>query len=267
MSESFPIKVFRKNKINSSKLSRDVIYDIIVPQDINYSKKYKWLLMNDGQDYDQLEIESIIINHLKTGGEPIIFVGVHTNENRLREYGTAEIPDYKGRGDLATQYSDFIINEFMPNLKEKFPLSQNPDDIAFCGFSLGGLSAIDIVWQHPQVFSTVGVFSGSFWWRNKSYEEGYFEDLDRIMHQKIKNSEFKKNLRFWFECGTKDETEDRNQNGIIDSIEDTLDLINELLNKGYTTKNIKYVEVLDGEHNFFTWKKVFPEFISWWLNN
>ena len=28
-------------------------------------------------------------------------------------------------------------------------------------------------------------------------------------------------MKFFFECGTEDETEDRNGNGIIDSIDDT----------------------------------------------
>ena len=35
-------------------------------------------------------------------------------------------------------------------------------------------------------------------------------------------------LKFFFECGALDETKDRNNNGIIDSIDDTLDLIDEL---------------------------------------
>ena len=35
-------------------------------------------------------------------------------------------------------------------------------------------------------------------------------------------------LKFWLEAGTKDEAADRNNNGIIDAIDDTLDLITAL---------------------------------------
>jgi predicted alpha/beta superfamily hydrolase len=122
---------------------------------------------------------------------------------------------------------------------------------------------MDIVWENPHLFSKVGVFSGSFWWRDKSYEEGYTDDLDRIMHKKIRNSNYKSGLKFWLECGTADETADRNNNGIIDSIEDTLDIITELKTKGYTENDIEYVEIEGGEHNFNTWKNAFPDFLEW----
>ena len=48
-------------------------------------------------------------------------------------------------------------------------------------------------------------------------------------------------MKFFFECGTADEKEDRNENGVIDSIDDTLDLIATLKNKGYDSgKDISY---------------------------
>ncbi len=40
-------------------------------------------------------------------------------------------------------------------------------------------------------------------------------------------------MKFFFECGTLDEAGDRNNNGIIDSIDDTKDLISALVDKGY----------------------------------
>ena len=40
-------------------------------------------------------------------------------------------------------------------------------------------------------------------------------------------------MKFYFECGTADESADRNQNGVIDSIDDTKDLISTLIEKGY----------------------------------
>ena len=103
------------------------------------------------------------------------------------------------------------------------------------------------------MFNKVGVFSGSFWWRSKELGKGY-TDGDRIMHSIIRNTAARPALKFWLQTGTKDETADRNKNGIIDSIDDTVDLIRELENKGYTRPaDIQYVEMVGGTHNVATW--------------
>ena len=88
---------------------------------------------------------------------------------------------------------------------------------------------MDIVWKHPAEFSKVGVFSGSLWWRSiDQIDEKYDDDKHRIMHQEIRNGQYAPWLKFFFQCGNMDEVKDRNNNGIIDSIDDTLDLIKEL---------------------------------------
>ncbi|MEO8416960.1 MAG: esterase, partial [Ginsengibacter sp.] len=71
-------------------------------------------------------------------------------------------------------------------------------------------------------------------------------------------------LKFFFETGTLDETADRNNNGIIDSIDDTLSLIEELVTKGYNPSgDIRYLEIKDGRHDVATWGRAFPEFLKW----
>lgn len=71
-------------------------------------------------------------------------------------------------------------------------------------------------------------------------------------------------MKFWFQCGTLDETADRNQNGVIDAIDDTLDVIKELQEKGYSYPvDITYVQVEGGKHDLQTWAMVFPQFLEW----
>ncbi len=122
---------------------------------------------------------------------------------------------------------------------------------------------MDIVLNHPKDFVSVGCFSGSFWWRSKGYGRLYNDDTDRIMHAQTRALPYFQHLRFFFECGALDELADRNNNGIIDSIEDTLDLIKELQQKGYADENIHYVELPDGMHNVATWAKAFPLYLQW----
>ena len=63
--------------------------------------------------------------------------------------------------------------------------------------------------------------------------------------------------------GTQDETADRNNNGVIDSIDDALSLIEELKMKGYKENEIEYYEMADGKHDVATWAKAFPVFLEW----
>ncbi|MGI8600462.1 MAG: alpha/beta hydrolase, partial [Chitinophagaceae bacterium] len=55
-----------------------------------------------------------------------------------------------------------------------------------------------------------------------------------------------------------------NNNGIIDSIDDTLGLIEELEKLGYNTeKDIKYINFEDGKHDVETWSRAMPLFLLW----
>ena len=83
------------------------------------------------------------------------------------------------------------------------------------------------------------------------------------MHLQVRKGKHYSSSKFFFECGRLDETADRNANGIINSIEDTLDLIEDMKAIGYTDDQIHYLELEDGEHNIQTWARAFPEFLKW----
>ena len=71
--------------------------------------------------------------------------------------------------------------------------------------------------------------------------------------------------RYWLQAGTLDEDEDRNHNGVIDAIDDTLDLIRELKRKGTHDVDVHYLEVEGGRHDTQTWGQVMPDFLRWAL--
>lgn len=251
-----------QNTIASAFLERDVLIDAYLPYNIEHPENLSLLLINDGQDLPKMPFDEILGNLiLEHEIEPLVCIGIHCGADRKMEYGTASSPDFNGRGAKATLYTRFILNELLPFIRKTY----NPSfkEKSFAGFSLGGLGALDIVWNHPLEFSRVGIFSGSLWWRNKGYKEGYNEDTDRIMHQQIKRGNLFPWLKFFFECGIMDENADRNNNGIIDSIDDTLALIKELKKLGYTDESIKYLELADGKHDVPTWARAFPDFLKW----
>ena len=255
--------IVEQNKIESSFLERNVQIDAYLPTNILRPENVSLLLINDGQDLPKMPFEEILDTLIAQNiVEPLICIGIYCGPERKMEYGTASQKDYKGRGAKAPQYTQFIFKELLPFIYKTYSV-QSFKEKYFAGFSLGGLSALDIVWNHPKEFSKAGVFSGSLWWRSKGYKEGYNDATDRIMHNQIRKGKYYSQLQFFFECGAFDETKDRNQNGIIDSIDDTLDLIKELKQKGYSDADMEYLELADGTHDVTTWGRAFPYFLKW----
>ncbi|MBW7890000.1 MAG: esterase [Chitinophagaceae bacterium] len=259
-----PIIRINKYSLPSAYLNRTVRVVFYYPPAFGNQGKASLLLINDGQDMEKLSLEDILSRLYRQNLiRPVFCAAIFCGEDRKNEYGTAGISDYKGRGAKAGLYTRFILEELLPFIdKENKGIAFV--EKSFAGFSLGGLSALDIVWNHSDVFSKAGVFSGSLWWRSKGLDEGYVEDRDRIMHAQIRAGVYHKGLKFFFETGTLDETCDRNNNGIIDSIDDTLGLIDELVQKGYNKRSdIKYLELKDGKHDVATWARAMPEFLKW----
>src|SRR5450432_140300 len=215
----------------SEKLERTVCIDFYFPKD-STNPSFDVMLINDGQDLRTMKFGNILQDLYKADAiRPLLCIGIHAGLQRKLEYGTANTADFKGRGNRARLYMQFIIEELIPAIHKLFP-EKTMSSWAFAGFSLGGLSALDITWTHHKLFKMAAVFSGSLWWRTLGMEDpDYQDELHRIMHNQIRDGEFVPGLKFFFECGTEDETEDRNGNGIIDSIDDTLDLINQLVSK------------------------------------
>lgn len=250
-------------KIKSSNLKREVDYAIYKPANLKGNEVLNLLLLNDGQEAEALRLGEMLGSLLSSGFiDPVVVVAVKASEERMYEYGVSGIPDYLKRGAKAQLYADFLIYELLPVIEKKVMQPINGSK-AIAGFSLGGLSAFDVAWKHPEVFNAVGVFSGSFWWRRKGLHEDYLES-DRIMHDVVRNTAGKPALKFWIMTGTDDEKEDRNNNYIIDSIDDAIDLIKELYSKGYKrTEDVRYYEMVGGKHDVSTWAKAMPAFLIW----
>lgn len=264
MQVSGPISIKATNHVlHASLLQRQVQIDVYQPvplQQLNPSL----LLLNDGQDLHPMRFGDMLDQLSRSGMiEPLVCVGIHAGLNRLDEYGTASTPDFAGRGAAAGRYNQFVLEELLPFVHLLLGVEQFLT-IGFAGFSLGGLTALDIVWHHPQTFKLAGVFSGSLWWRSRSLEDDYNDEQHRIMHQLVRKGRYQPGLRFYFTTGSLDETADRNKNGITDSIDDTLDLIKELKQKGYGGNyELSYTNYEDGRHDVASWGRALPHFLLW----
>ena len=259
------LHIHKLRNFRSAYLSTRFSIDVYLPPDYDASgsAKFPILFFNDGQDMKAVRLTDTLLQLYTSQQIPsLIVAAIHAGE-RLQEYGTAHRPDYRNRGSKAHFYTQFIVNELVPHLWGNYPVRKEAHHVAFAGFSLGGLSAMDIVWNHPKIFGKAGIFSGSFWWRSCDFCEND-PDGGRIMHELLAQSQRRPGMKFWFQTGTMDETDDRNNNGVIDAIDDTLDIIDILKKMGYHHKHdIRYREVKDGIHHPSTWVKVLPEFLAW----
>jgi enterochelin esterase-like enzyme len=253
----------------SNALGREVAIDIYLPPNYaaNPGRTYPLLICNDGQDLPVMQMQSILSRLYKKSRVPyLIVVAVHASD-RMQEYGTAHRSDYKGRGAKAANYTRFIIQELLPYISGKFRTNRRTQQTAIAGFSLGGLSAFDVGYATPQIFGVVGVFSGSFWWRHIP-SPANDPDAGRIMleHLLTDGRPWDHQQRYWMQVGLLDETDDRNQNGVIDAVDDTRDIITALAQKGVYHKAMRYFEMEEGRHDQATWARAMPDFLMWAFN-
>jgi enterochelin esterase-like enzyme len=257
------IKV-QEDEVYSRHLQRQVKLTIIstpIPDD---KSELNLLLLNDGQDLGQLRVKEIIDSlYKKKLIQPLIVVGIAAGD-RMKEYGVSGTPDFMNRGGKADKYAAFIDNELYPFAKKKAGVRKFKS-VALAGSSLGGLSAFDIAWDNADKIDKVGIFSGSFWWRDKDDKAAdYSDDKNRIILNKIRSSRKKPHLLYWFYAGGKEEGGDRDKDGIIDVVDDTKDLVDLIKSKNVCLpEDVAYTEDPNGMHDYASWSNHLPQFLLW----
>jgi enterochelin esterase-like enzyme len=253
-----------EDTLYSNHLQRNVKLHILHTPPPSDRSLFNLLILNDGQDMEKLRVKETLDSLYKAKKIlPLVIIGVEAGD-RMQEFGVTDKPDYLNRGGRATLYDAFINNELYPYAKKQSGVRKF-QSFVIAGCSMGGLSAFDIAWNHPDKINKVGVFSGSFWWRDKASEDSsYSDEKNRIMYSKLKASRKKPGLQYWFYAGAAEEKGDRDKDSIIDVIDDTKDIINLLKKKNVVApEGIVYRELPNGVHDYSSWSQVFPEFLVW----
>jgi enterochelin esterase-like enzyme len=254
----------QQDEIYSRHLQKHIKLTILTTPIPHTKSEMNLLLMNDGQDVNKLRMKYTLDSLYKKGVlQPLVVVAIHAN-NRNEEYGVAGYPDFKNSGNRADKYAAFIDNELYAFVKKKTGVRKF-HSVVIAGTSLGGLSAFDFAWNHADKIDKVGVFSGSFWWRDKDVSAAdYSDEKNRVMLAYIKSSRKKPHLKYWFYTGGKEETSDRDKDGVIDVVDDTRDLIELIKLKNVCPpSDIVYKESADGTHDQESWSKAMPDFLVW----
>lgn len=85
--------------LQSEHLEREVTVDFFLPKNVADPAEMNLLLINDGQNMEELGLETILNElYAENAIQPLLCVGLHTGKERKSEYGVASQADYLGRG-------------------------------------------------------------------------------------------------------------------------------------------------------------------------
>lgn len=249
--------------VHSPQLGNRRTITIHLPPGYTHEREHPLLLVHDGQLAGELKLAEALARHHAAGGPTPVTVAIPASPDRVNEYGTVGQLNVDGLGTRAAEFQAFITDTVLPLVRRRYQVSRRPAQTAVAGVSLGGLSAFDLAWRRPDLFGVAGIFSGSFWWRTSDASVAA-QQASRIAHQRVRDTADKPALRLWLQAGTRDEDEDRDGNGVIDAIQDTTELVDELVAKGFTRgRDVVYVETDGGLHHPSTWARELPGFLRW----
>lgn len=258
------VVIERLAPFESRLLGETRIIDVYLPNGYatDSTRSYPVLYANDGQDMEAVNLAGALDSLQQLGRmAPVIVVAIHATE-RVLDYGTAYVPNAQGLGTRADRYGEFLLTELMPLIERRYRTARGPVHTAIMGWSLGGLSAFDLAWRHPDRFGRVGVFSGAFWWRTDDRDVAA-KQASRIMHRRVRETPGTPALSMWFETGLRDEHADRDGDGVIDAVQDTEELVIELERKGYRRGRDMVHLTVEGTHDLVTWRRLLPEWLVW----
>jgi len=163
--------------IHSTVLNEDRKVYIHIPKsdssDIN--KRFPVLYLMDGENH--FELLSQYVDYLSRSDvsamPKIIVVGI-PNTKRVRDLTpTQSILDYEGKPDTTGLYKlsggneiflEFLKTELIPLIDSKYKTQHYK---IFAGHSFGGISSINCMLTHPDMFDAYIAVSPSFWWDNE----------------------------------------------------------------------------------------------------
>jgi enterochelin esterase family protein len=142
-------------------------------------------------------------------------------------------------------FSDFLVQELMPWVHQRFQVTDQPSRTVLGGASYGGLAAAYAAFRHPDVFGKILSQSGSFGWKPQGDPEYEWLSRQFVVSPRL-------NLSFYLEAGLLDTGTDSGD----DSGDEPSNLVasrhmrDVLLAKGYPVRYSEY----NGGHNAVCWE-------------
>lgn len=237
-------------------------------------QRYPLLMVNDGQDARAVDLAGILARLQREGRmAPVIAVAVPMLPDRMATYGFSSRADgislpaetrYGPVGGQAHAYSEWLVQTVLPVIDANLRTRAEPAHRAILGWSLGAANAFSVAWNYPEAFGQVGAFSPSFWLSRSAGapETAIAPYLMTLPHKPA-------TFRAYIAVGSKEETDDRDGDGVIDAVDDAQTVFAALVarygsaNTGAPANALHFELLPDGQHNQDSWKKMLPGFLQW----
>ncbi len=211
-------------------------------------KRYPVIYMHDAQNlFDDATsyagewgVDESMNELARTRGFEAIVVGIdHGNEHRISEL--APWPNPKHGAAEGPQYMAFVVDVVKPWIDAHYRTQPGRESTAIIGSSMGGLVSHYALLRYPQVFSKAGIFSPSYWFSQKVYDE-------TLAHP------WPNGTRTWFYIGGKEGDE---------SVPDVDRMMGVLSTQNKPPQDVALHIEPQAEHNERAWRAEFPRAVAW----
>lgn len=191
------------------------------------------LVLHDGPDYFNLGRIVTQATPMIEAGElqPFVIVAIPVNKQ-------CRTDEYSPTGDRQSLHIRMVIEELLPFIRERYPVSKEREGLVIGGSSLGGTVSLHLALQHPTVCSQVLSQSGAF----------MQQTIDEVMRQPTLS-----HLRVYQSIGLS-ETAVSTQMGTLDLVARNREMRQHLMEKG---AQVAYYEE-EGDHTWGFWQRELP---------
>ncbi|MBX7127230.1 MAG: hypothetical protein K1X47_16160 [Cyclobacteriaceae bacterium] len=154
--------------LHSKVLGYQLMYSVYIPVHKPADEPLPVLYVTDGYEYLHPKmgnmvtvLDNLIADH-KIVPLAVIFIDHREPVNRGNNKRMTELA-------MNQKYLQFFVDEFLPRMEHKYPISRDGSKRGILGASMGGLNAAFFAFSKPEVFGLVGLQSPAFWTRPQIY--------------------------------------------------------------------------------------------------
>lgn len=211
---------------------------VYLPARFRETRRYPLLVVHDGEDYLRFtQLKQVLDNLIHRLEIPPMVVALTQSSDRLNEYADDE------------KHAQFLVEELVPLLEERYPLVGTPATRGLMGASFGAVATLAAAWRHPGFFGNIMLQSGSFAFTDiGTHDRGPLFDPVVEFVNEFREKPGKPAERAYISCGTYESLiyYNRSMLPVLQS----------------TGMDIRYAETRDG-HNWENWRDRLREGLSW----
>jgi enterochelin esterase-like enzyme len=228
----------------------------------NSARRYPVFFLNDGQN---LFDRATAFNGVEWGVDetadrlirqevipPLILVGIdNAQTERVREYvpfRSFNPPVLRPQG---TRYPDFLVDEIMPFVSERYRIATGAENTGLGGSSLGALISLYTGMHHPRLFGRLLLESPSLFISNR-----------RILKESRKVRCWP--ARIFLAIGTREAGQREKDQQVVEDVHE----LEHIFRRAGLDENALRVQIAEGaSHNESEWGKRFPEALAFLFGN